>query len=187
MQEIWRNGYEKNSVLAVSEKLSITRSSFYNAFGSREALFREVLDAYFSQSPDRPLHDEVASGQVLQLLTETCRAVCAVRADDPEGRGCLAVNCVSELAGTHAELGPLLQEAILRSAHRLEVLLTLAVEGGELPETFDVHGTALALQNLLIGINVFSKVVRRYDELWLTASTTLRGLGIFQEDRNASA
>ena len=35
MNEIWRDGYEANSVKALSEKLGITRSSFYNAFSSR--------------------------------------------------------------------------------------------------------------------------------------------------------
>ena len=43
MNDIWRSGFEANSVKAISEKLGITRSSFYNAFGSREALFLEAL------------------------------------------------------------------------------------------------------------------------------------------------
>lgn len=181
MQEIWRDGYEKNSVLALSEKLGITRSSYYNAFGSRDALFREALEAYFAQSPDRALQAEAPSGRVLELLTSTFKAVCAARASDPEGRGCLAVNSVSELAGTHSELGPLLQQAVLRSAERLEQLLNLAAEDGELPAGYDTRGAALALQNLLIGINTFSKVVREYDELWLAVRTTLRGLGVLRE------
>jgi TetR/AcrR family transcriptional regulator, transcriptional repressor for nem operon len=181
MQAIWRDGYEKNSVLALSEKLGITRSSYYNAFGSRDALFREVLAAYFSQSPDRALHAEAPTGRVLELLTSTFKAVCAARASDPEGRGCLAVNSIGELAGSHSELGPLLQQAVLQSAERLEQLLNLAEEDGELPSGYDTHGAALALQNLLVGINTLSKVVREYDELWLAVRTTLRGLGVLRE------
>ncbi|HHL20983.1 MAG TPA: TetR/AcrR family transcriptional regulator, partial [Aliiroseovarius sp.] len=53
MQEVWRNGFERASVKALSERLGITRSSFYNAFDSREALFEKVLARYFAQSPDR--------------------------------------------------------------------------------------------------------------------------------------
>jgi TetR/AcrR family transcriptional regulator, transcriptional repressor for nem operon len=187
MQEIWRTGYEKNSVLAMSEKLNITRSSYYNAFGSREELFREVLQAYFEQSPDRVLHREIPRGGVRSLLTSAFRDVCSARASDPEGRGCLAINCVAELAGTHPELGPLLQQAVLRSTARLEELLMAAVKSGELTPDYDTHGTALALQNLLVGINTFSKVIRDEDELWLTARTTLRSLGLLEEKQADAA
>ena len=48
MQEMWRNGYEANTVKALSERLGITRSSYYNAFGSREALFKLALEKYFA-------------------------------------------------------------------------------------------------------------------------------------------
>ena len=185
MHEIWRSGYEQNSVKAISEKLNITRSSYYNAFGSREALFKAVLAAYFDDSPDRVLYQDPAPRRIRALLTATLRNVCAVRAQDPEGRGCLAVNCVSELAGTHAELGPVLQQAVLDSAARIEDLLEFAVANGELQPDFDVHGAALAVQNLLIGINILSKVVREEDELWLTAKTTLRGLGLLDEEADA--
>lgn len=185
MHEIWRRGYEQSSVKAISEKLSITRSSFYNAFGSRDDLFKAVLAAYFAQSPDRVLRRDPEPGRIKALLTTTLREVCAVRARDLEGRGCLAINCVTELAGTHAALGPLLQQAVLDSAARLEELLGFAAKCGELPPDFDAHGAALAVQNLLIGINTLSKVVRDEDELWLTAKTTLRGLGLLEEDADA--
>jgi TetR/AcrR family transcriptional repressor of nem operon len=44
---------------------------------------------------------------------------------------------------------------------------------------------ALALQNLLIGLNLFSKALRDEQELWLTASTTLKALGLYREDEHA--
>lgn len=181
MQEIWRTGYEANSVKAISEKLGIARSSYYNAFGSREDLFKEALAVYFAQSPDRVLYEDVSDRRVRRLISDTFRKACAARACDPEGRGCMAINGLCELAGgPHAELGAMLVEAVLASAARIETLLELAVSRGELDPDTDVHGKALALQSLLIGINTLSKAVRSENELWLAARTGLQGLGIYE-------
>ena len=182
MNEIWRDGFEANSVKALSEKLGITRSSFYNAFGSREALFREVLDLYSSQSTDRGLDDATPGKPVRQILTETFRAVCKARASDPEGRGCLAINCVAELCGTHEELGTLLEHAVLGSATRIERLIERAIGQNEIASDVDPHTLALALQNLLVGLNVMSQVVRGEQELWNAAKITLKGLNMLEED-----
>ncbi|WP_297539926.1 TetR/AcrR family transcriptional regulator [Roseovarius sp.] len=185
MQEMWRNGYEASSVKAVSEKLGITRSSYYNAFGTREDLFKEALAVYFAQSPDAVLHGGLPDMPIPVLLTRTFRAICKARAEDPEARGCLAINSLSELDTLHDELGVMIANAVLHSAARLEDLLKLAVSAGELAEQTDVHAMALALQNLLIGLNLFSKALRDEQELWLTASTTLKALGLYREDEHA--
>jgi len=182
MHEIWRNGYEASSVKALSEKLGITRSSFYNAFGSREALFRQAFAAYCEQSPDIALTRARQGALVLPLLANTFKAACAVRAGDRERRGCMAVNSVVELCNVHAELGPVLEEAILGSLARIEQLLEWAVEQGEIEAGRDLHALALALQTLLMGLNVICKVVSDEEELWQIARTTLRGLGLIKDD-----
>lgn len=185
MQEIWRSGYEASSVKAISEKLGITRSSYYNTFGTRDDLFRASLAAYFAQSPDRVLYEGTPARSVRFLISDTFRKVCAARGRDPEARGCLAINSLCELAGgPHAQLGSILVAAVLASAARFETLLEFAVARGELAADTDVHGKALALQSLLIGINTLSKAVRSEEELWLAARTSLEGLGIY-EGKNA--
>jgi TetR/AcrR family transcriptional repressor of nem operon len=182
MQQIWRYGYEVTSVKAMSEKLGMTRSSYYNAFGSRENLFKEALAAYFEQSPDRALHRDPGRTHIRALLTRTFRAACAARAADPEGRGCMAINALCELAGGPEKgLSKMMVNAVLGSARRFEELLAMGVARGELPEATDCHGKALALQSLLVGINAMSKAVRAEAELWLTARTTLDALGLLEE------
>ena len=185
MQEFWRCGYEANSVKAISEKLGITRSSFYNSFGSREDLFKEVLAVYFAQSPDSILHGDLPDEPILELLTRTFHAICVARAGDPEGRGCLAINSLAELGGTHDELGDLIANAVLGSAARLEELLGFAVQNEELPAKTDVHALALALQNLMVGVNVLAKALHDEAELWLAVKTTLLGLGLYRGSEHA--
>ena len=181
MNEIWRHGFEACSVKSISEKLGITRSSFYNAFESREALFIEALEWYFSGSPDRVLSTIDRDTHILKVLTKMFKDVCRARASDPEARGCMVVNCVAELVGTDKTLGPVLEKAILGSLDRLESLLHQAAENGEIENKGDLREKALALQNLLIGLNVMAKVVHSESDLWAAASQTLKGLGLYKE------
>ena len=177
---IWRNGFERSSVKQLSELLGMTRSSFYNAFGSQEDLFRACLPTYSASSPDAPLYADV-SGEVLPLISEVFRDICRKRAQDPEGRGCLIINTVSELCPAAEGLGAHLEELVLASIERFEMLLNVARDNGEIGHEENTHALALALQNLMIGLNVLCKVVRDEDELWLLTRTTLEGLGLYHE------
>jgi len=181
MNEIWRYGFEACSVKAISEKLGITRSSFYNAFGSREALFLEVLELYFSQSPDRVLNDMGDTKNIRQMLTDFLKDVCRTRANDPESRGCLAVNCVTELVGVKEKLGSILKSAVLSSIDQFEVILKKAALRGEISNDEGLREKALSLQNLIIGLNVMSKVVHSEKELFSVAKQTLKGLDLYFE------
>lgn len=182
MNAFWRDGYESCSVKALSEKLGITRSSFYNAFGSREELFCEALSRYADLSPDRAFAGLVGEGQVRALISRTFRSACHVRAADPEARGCLAVKSVAELCGRNEAIGPVLEEAILTNVARIENLLEFGRDTGELPPDLDCHATALALKAQLVGLNVVCKVIRKEEELWLGAKAALQGLGLLSNE-----
>lgn len=46
LQLFWRKGYEGTSMSDLTEAIGVNRPSLYAAFGSKEALFRLVLDRY---------------------------------------------------------------------------------------------------------------------------------------------
>lgn len=179
MNEIWRNGYEACSAKAISERLGITRSSFYNAFKSREALFLEVLELYASRAPDRALADIAPGAPVLPSISSVFHDVCRVRAADAEARGCLVVNSIAELVGVHKRLEPVLKEMLRRGLERFRVLLRQAADNGEIKDAEDIDEKAMALQSLLIGINVMSKAGHSEEELWGMARQTLKGLRLY--------
>jgi TetR/AcrR family transcriptional repressor of nem operon len=181
MNEIWRVGFEACSVKAISERLGITRSSFYNSFGSREALFLEAFERYSKASAHSNLTNVVKTSSPLNLLNQLFREVCEERVSDQEHRGCMMVNSMSELIGVHPELGPIIANFTNNSIRLFEVLLKQSIDQGELPEDTDVHSLALVIQSLLIGINTLSKVVHKKEELLLTVNTTLKALGLFKD------
>jgi TetR/AcrR family transcriptional regulator, transcriptional repressor for nem operon len=184
MKEIWRDGYEAASVKHLSEVLGISRSSFYNAFGSREDLFREAVAAYLAIVPSLPLLGP-AREPVLPRLTDFVRANCRFIAQN-DWSGCLVANCLAEICPADQGPGAEISRLALESARRLEALLDRAKVQGEIPQGADTHALALAVQTLLIGLSVFGKALRSEQELWRTAEVTLRGLGLYAEVADAS-
>ncbi len=186
MHEIWRHGFDRASVKALSEKLGITRSSFYNAFGNREALFAKALERYFAQAQDRPLHDAGPQTPIRPLITNVFRQICHSRAKDPEARGCMVVNGVAELCPAEDALGAMLAGALLGSLENIRHLLERARAQGEIAPDAPVPALALAVQNLMVGLSVTSKVVRDEALLWRGTALTLQGLGLYEETDDAT-
>lgn len=176
-ETIRADGFDKSSVKALSERLGISRSSFYNAFGSREELFEEVVGRYAVTAPDAELYDEV-SGPVLPILHRVLRKICHIRGNDGNGRGCIIVNSISELCPGADGPAAMLNDMAVASIKRIADLLRIACAQGEIDGATDVRTLALALQNLMIGLNVLSKVHRSEEDLWQLATMTLKGLGL---------
>lgn len=182
LNEIWRCGYQASSVKAISEKLGITRSSYYNAFGSREGLFIEVLEKYARQSPDYDIFLFDGSQEPLALITSVFRNAVSMRIQDKAARGCLTVNSIVELVGTHEELGRVVEQLVGQYLEKLSEVVEFAIKNGKLNNRTDPRTTAGALLSHLMGLNMLSKVIRSEEELWKITQSNLRGLGVYHED-----
>ena len=87
----WRNGYEGTSLSDLTTAIGISPPSFYFAFGSKEGLFRKVIQRYF---------EEQSKFAQAALRKQTPRAIArhflngfADMATDPlHAPGCLAMN-----------------------------------------------------------------------------------------------
>ncbi|MEM7215541.1 MAG: TetR/AcrR family transcriptional regulator [Pseudomonadota bacterium] len=176
LQIIWRDGYKAASVNALSDALGITRSSFYNSFGSRETLFKLVLDRYLTQIPEAELFLLTKDDPLSESLTRIIRNACHFRAKDPDKRGCLAANSVAELLPSDNDDGKFVREVSFAMLNQIEQLIVWAKDRGELPATTDHKGLAMAVQGMVMGLNLQSKFLATEDELWLSASTSLEAL-----------
>ena len=175
----WEHGFEACSVKMLSEEMGITRSSFYNTFDSREALFNLALDRYIQSSPDKPLFED-AERDIPSLLTSVMWNICQVRGDDSSNRGCLIINCIAELDDAHP-IGRHLGGMILGSARNIAALLDRAKQAGDLDENDDTDAMGLTLQTVIIGLNIIAKSTQGPDQLWSVAKLTLDKLGLYRE------
>lgn len=178
MNLFWKKGLLAVSAKDLAEAMNIQRSSFYNSFGSREAVFIEALRHYAGQAPDAPL-DRIMPGQpVVPLLVSTLRRICYVRAKDAEGRGCMVCNGIAELVGVEKSVGPVLEQAVRQRTLAVRRLLRQAVSRGEIGALRDEAATARAFVAFLIGLNTVSKVVRNENQLWAMCREFLATQGI---------
>lgn len=88
LQVFWSHGYEGASMAELTEAMGINKPSLYGAFGSKEELFRKVLQKYLAGPVAyvaESLHEPTARQVVEKLLTESAEFLTS--AHNP--RGCL--------------------------------------------------------------------------------------------------
>ena len=97
VQLFWEKGYEATSVSDIVETTGLNKSSLYNAFGSKDALFDQALNRYVNGRTEMItglLHQGSAGlDDLLSLLDMLWSEV----SSGGDHRGCLAVNTSTEL------------------------------------------------------------------------------------------
>jgi TetR/AcrR family transcriptional regulator, transcriptional repressor for nem operon len=177
MEAFWTKGYDGVSVSELSAAMNITRSSFYNCFKTREALFNQVLDMYGKSAPDYCLLHLSADAPIVPAIRDAFLKLCRDRAADPEAKGCMIINCLAQ-ATLEDEVSPPLIAMLKVKIGRYEWLLQQAKDRGELDGALDVPTAAQTIITFMIGINMICKVVRSEKALWQSCDTFLNGLGL---------
>ena len=97
VQLFWDKGYEATSVADIAAATGLNKSSLYNAFGSKDALFERALDRYVATRlamVSQVLTNGVAGLDDIEQFLELMETESA---GDDGSRGCLAVNTSTEL------------------------------------------------------------------------------------------
>ena len=132
-------GFEAASLADIVEVAGLNKSSLYNAFGSKDELFEQVLGRYVEQRTQL-LDAAIAGDRGLDALLDLVELIRA-EALGPDGRrGCLALNSAAELGQTSATVAAFAQR--YRDALRVAVRRPLerAAERGEIPpDMVDVY------------------------------------------------
>lgn len=177
MELFWERGYNNLALNEIAKETGLTRASIYNAFKTKEALFLEAINHYFAGSPDAVL-DHIKKGDPVgpafyQLFDEASSS----RAADKKRRGCLAVNCMSELMTSNSELGKTLCGMFDGRRRLMQNLILQAVEQKELPEETDAETAANMIQAFMSGFSVFSKNGIAEEKLQAMCRGFLKNLG----------
>lgn len=110
MELFWEQGFEAASLTEIVDAAGLNKSSLYNTFGSKEALFGRALDRYICQR--QKMLDQMTGGD--GGLVDLLALVDVLRAESlSEGgrRGCLAVNSAAELGFESDEIVALAQRS----------------------------------------------------------------------------
>jgi len=138
MKLFWERGYEGTSFDGLISAMGISASSFYNSFGSKEALYCEATRSYLEWSGqwffailnDPSLDTRTAFARLFEATAEEF-----TRGDHPLG-------CMISLAGTHCPPGmsnirDMMAEHRALSESAMAARIRKGVTNGDVPEDAD--------------------------------------------------
>jgi len=155
MELFWERGYEGTTLEDLQTVMgNISPTSFYHAFGSKEALFRRVVEQYQATvgGPALKALDEVPAAReaVHQMLRLTAESFC--RPGKPHG--CMlilgATNCTPANAGPQNYLQSIRRE----TPNVLKQRLNRGVREGDLPASADIAAIASFYATVMHGLAV---------------------------------
>ena len=172
LQLFWRKGYEGTSMSDLTEAIGVNRPSLYTAFGSKEELFRKVLDRYtekYGTMLTAALAQPTAHGVAQALLLDS--------AHDPlesESPGCLLVRgalvCSDEGDSVRYELSRLREVMVEMVCRRFEQAQT----EGDLPVNVQPADMARYVVTVMNGMSVQAAGGAGADALRRVAEIALR-------------
>lgn len=177
MELFWDNGYNSLSINEIAKETGLTRASLYNSFESKEALFMEAFHHYFKQSPDKLLRQMKTGEPVGPTLLEALKRAAALYLSDTKKRGCLGVNCFSELMSPEDKFSQEVTELYESFKTNLANMVQQAIDQGELPDTTNASDIANLILIFLNGYSVFSKSKTSIEEMHALAYNFLGQLG----------
>jgi AcrR family transcriptional regulator len=152
------HGPELTSIVVLEERTGIDRSSLYNTFGSKQALFEAVLRSYLEEGIEARLHKLRQSNAHLSTVAAFFMSMAQAFRSNPEqaGRGCLMVNAVAELGAQDSRTA---LAGAYRDAFRSAFLTALrqAADRGEIdPKHLQARTKLLA--SLTMGLFVTARI-----------------------------
>jgi len=156
MHLFWEHGYESTSISLLKENMGggITAPSFYAAFGSKEELFREVVDRYVAThgQVNASLWDEnLPPREAIELAL---RRSAKMQTERSHPRGCLLVLSANTCSPENDHLQKLLAKQRARTREGFQRCVRRAVESGDLPADTDVRALAAVFHSFLLGLSV---------------------------------
>lgn len=155
MPLFWDRGYESTSLADLKAAMGdISAASFYAAFGSKEALFREVLARYLETYGQVvvPLYDP--SRNPRDAIEQALRASARMQTDPAHPFGCLLVLSTATCSAENRPIQASLAAERERNRAALLACVSRAIAAGQLPSGTDPLAFATTFNTFLIGLSI---------------------------------
>lgn len=124
----WDKGFNGTSMQDLVDVTGLNRSSLYNSFGNKKALYELVLSQYQEEGnlffEDALSQKENAFEAISFIFDMLLKSII----NDVEGKGCFNMNCTTELSRTDIGIRAFLTS---RQEHTISVFKTLVEKGQE--------------------------------------------------------
>jgi len=146
----WRQGYEATSLADLLEAMAISKSSFYETFGSKHALFLRAL-AQYQDERAHELEAQLARGPNARAAIEGLVRSIVARS---EAHGCMTCNEAVELAGRDDAAETRIAAALSNVETQLAATIARGQAEGSIGRTYEAAALARLLAVALNGLQV---------------------------------
>ena len=146
MDAFWQKGYEATSLAELCVCTGLHKGSLYQAFGDKHQLFMRALRHYADTEFKETAAVAFQHESPLDSIRAVVRTVCS---HAEEGRGCMMINSIVELAPHDPDVRKAIEDEGQRRMRVMTELLTRAREMGEIRPELEPRKLA---QQLLIGL-----------------------------------
>jgi TetR/AcrR family transcriptional repressor of nem operon len=154
----WKRGYSATTPADLLEAIGVGKGSFYNAFGSKHALFERALRRYGDDRVAGLAGWLAKTGPVRQRINGYFERLAAPENQATLRRGCFAANTAAEVGRSDPAAMKIVRSTFERMESVLEETLVEGQERGELDDALDVKAVASLLLATLVGITVLARV-----------------------------
>ena len=154
----WKKGFHATSIQDLCNHLELSRSSLYDTFSGKEALFMKALEQYKKQgAADYERVEKLLDHSVRDFL----RSFFYQEFDKPQvadHQGCLLANTTAELGNENTEVTANLQSSMESFVESFTTIIASAQQRGEVPAERDARALAEHLYLFYNGFKVVSKI-----------------------------
>ena len=169
----WEQGYERTSVDELLSAMRLQKGSFYNAFGSKRALYLRCLARYRDQ-----LDQHGPFGEVLRAIGEGPSAIRQAMSRQIDGLlagdstcGCFVANASAEHRGTAADVLDVTKPSVEAAADTLEQAIVEAQAAGTMPPGVDPRHLATLFMTMGYGTQILASAGVPRDQLLASMDT----------------
>ncbi len=153
----WAQGYEATSTSQLMVAMGLSKSSLYQAFGSKDALFNLCLDRYGEMTAEQTRQALAQAKSPKQFLLDMLEAT-ASYSDDGLPNGCFLVNSACELGADCTWAGPMLLKRRDKALQILQQACRAMADNGELSKGQEPDAVANQLYALICGLKVMERM-----------------------------
>ena len=155
MRQFWSKGYEATSLQNLLEVMKVSKSSFYETFGSKHELLEQCLTRY-AHTLVASLREELHQAKTgLSFIEQVLKGLIDESSAKGEKCGCLIVNTTNELA----QRDKIIAKLVANGTKSLQGVFEEAVRRGQKEGSIPMNKTPGILSNYLVNSMVGLKTM----------------------------
>ncbi len=172
----WQKGFEATSLRDLLDAMGLSKSSFYQAFGSKHELFERCLVRFRNRQVGAMSRQLERSASGRAFIREVLAAHVDEAACGRPSKGCLLMNTATEFAGRDPGVGALVTEGTAALREVLSEAIRRAQAAGDIAPEAEVSALANYLLTTIAGLKAMVKAGTPPDVVAQVVDVALKAL-----------